>query len=388
MLEALELDRAALAKIDAQVRILKIVAQISPLPDSITELIATGEAAQQRLDSYKYPVLTLPNEIVAEIFLHFLPPYPDVDVFGKSTPTRLTHICRQWRDVALSTPALWRAIRPCRARAMFSLGWDEVFSLTTAFLERSGSLPLSVHASDAYKPSPFVPSIILHRDRWEHITFCLEAPTLSNALDGPMPLLRTMWLRPQGGSSRQPIAVPSDNVPLLRSVTLDDRGARIVRLPWSQLTSLKLSDHVSLTPCVSILRQTTCLTNLALCLSDTWYDGDDPRDTYPDLILPHLENLAFEPRSDMHQGFFQSLVAPALLWLELPEMFFGVSRSDRIQVGLLNSFILKSGCKLDGIRITEASFPEIYRDALPSVPQVISLARVSRPLTVPLRIVR
>ncbi|KAK7052167.1 F-box domain-containing protein [Favolaschia claudopus] len=369
MLEALELDRAALAKIDAHWQVLKIEAQISLLPDSITELIATGEAAQQRLDSYKYPVLTLPNEIVAEIFLQFLPPYPAV--FGKNTPTHLTHICRQWRDVALSTPALWRAIRP-GPPYMWKMSHEEAFSLTTAFLERSGSLPLSVHASDWYQPSAFVPSIILYRDRWEHVKFTLEAPTLANALDGPMPLLRTMWLRPQSGSSAQPVTVQSDNVPLLRSVILDKYGARIVRLPWSQLTSLKLSP-VSLTPCVSILRQTTCLTNLALCPSNGWSAGDDPQDTYPDLILPHLENLAFEPRSDMHQGFFQSLVVPALLWLELPEDCLGVSPSGRI--GLLNSFISKSGCKLDGIRITEASVPKFYRDALPSIPQVVSLGR-------------
>ncbi|KAJ7641164.1 hypothetical protein FB45DRAFT_712335, partial [Roridomyces roridus] len=57
------------------------------------------------------PVLTLPNEITSEIFVHFLPPYPVCPpMTGLDSPTSLTHICRQWREIALATPKLWRAI--------------------------------------------------------------------------------------------------------------------------------------------------------------------------------------------------------------------------------------------------------------------------------------
>ncbi|KAJ7020267.1 hypothetical protein C8F04DRAFT_909373, partial [Mycena alexandri] len=67
---------------------------------------------QEELDSYKYPVLTLPTEIICEIFIHFLPVYPECPPpAGILSPTNLTQICRQWRDIALAIPTLWRAMR-------------------------------------------------------------------------------------------------------------------------------------------------------------------------------------------------------------------------------------------------------------------------------------
>ncbi|KAK6985206.1 hypothetical protein R3P38DRAFT_2574952, partial [Favolaschia claudopus] len=66
---------------------------------------------QKRLNAYIYPVLILPTEIVFEIFVHFLPPYPHPPpLAGFNSPTSLAQICRQWRDIAFATPGLWRAI--------------------------------------------------------------------------------------------------------------------------------------------------------------------------------------------------------------------------------------------------------------------------------------
>ncbi|KAJ7917678.1 hypothetical protein B0H13DRAFT_2657737, partial [Mycena leptocephala] len=67
MLTNLDADRSRVADISAQ---------ILDLERSISALRIEKTQAQERLDSYKYPVLTLPNEIVSEIFIHFLPPYP------------------------------------------------------------------------------------------------------------------------------------------------------------------------------------------------------------------------------------------------------------------------------------------------------------------------
>ncbi|KAK6977951.1 hypothetical protein R3P38DRAFT_3470482 [Favolaschia claudopus] len=75
MLDFLQANRVFVAENEAQ--ILELEAQITALQRSIVQLRGAQRAAKQRLSSYKYPVLTLPNEILGEIFIHFLPPYPD-----------------------------------------------------------------------------------------------------------------------------------------------------------------------------------------------------------------------------------------------------------------------------------------------------------------------
>ncbi|KAJ7648651.1 hypothetical protein DFH06DRAFT_916910, partial [Mycena polygramma] len=96
-------------------------------------------------------VLTLPNEIVSEIFFHFLPVYPLCPPFvGIRSPTILTHICRHWREIALSAPILWRAM-PFFGRKNAShnrLGSGPTLArelqLSDLWLRRSRALPVSI----------------------------------------------------------------------------------------------------------------------------------------------------------------------------------------------------------------------------------------------------
>ncbi|KAJ7024842.1 hypothetical protein C8F04DRAFT_901392, partial [Mycena alexandri] len=52
-----------------------------------------------------YPIPTLPVEVTTEVFFRCLPENPVLS--GKLAPMLLGRICRQWRDVACSTPRLW-----------------------------------------------------------------------------------------------------------------------------------------------------------------------------------------------------------------------------------------------------------------------------------------
>jgi hypothetical protein len=90
MLGTLEADRALLA-------------------DSNALEILGLDPVQKRLDSIQYPVLSLPNEITTEIFINFLPIYPlRPPLVGNLSPTTMTHVFREWREIALATPMLWR----------------------------------------------------------------------------------------------------------------------------------------------------------------------------------------------------------------------------------------------------------------------------------------
>ncbi|KAJ7707230.1 hypothetical protein B0H16DRAFT_1393315, partial [Mycena metata] len=86
-------------------------ARIAVIKAKILELERENDLLQDRLDAYTYPVLNLPNELVSEIFIHFLPVYPDPPpIIGRASPNVLGQVCRKWREITFQTPALWRAI--------------------------------------------------------------------------------------------------------------------------------------------------------------------------------------------------------------------------------------------------------------------------------------
>ncbi|KAJ7769251.1 hypothetical protein B0H14DRAFT_3509476 [Mycena olivaceomarginata] len=66
-MSTLAADRARLADLDAQ---------ILDLERSLSALRSQRQPVFERLSACTYPVLTLPNEITTEIFIHFLPNYP------------------------------------------------------------------------------------------------------------------------------------------------------------------------------------------------------------------------------------------------------------------------------------------------------------------------
>ncbi|KAJ7356450.1 hypothetical protein DFH08DRAFT_459149 [Mycena albidolilacea] len=149
--------------------------------------------------SYRYPVLTLPNEIVGEIFAHVLPIHraPSVQtppLRGSDSPTLLAQICRQWRDLALENPALWRALSLNDA----SIPSEHQAHLCTLWLSMS-RCPLSLDIDedlDALGPlwaTELLSALVPHRARWEHLNLYLSLSRL-DTIEGPMPLLQSLDL--------------------------------------------------------------------------------------------------------------------------------------------------------------------------------------------------
>ncbi|KAJ7322833.1 hypothetical protein DFH08DRAFT_941591 [Mycena albidolilacea] len=78
-------DRAYIADTDSQ------ILSLDEQPIQVLEFEKLR--AQKQLNLYAYPVLTLPNEIVSEIFIQFLPVYPSPPpMSGPLSPTFLSHI--------------------------------------------------------------------------------------------------------------------------------------------------------------------------------------------------------------------------------------------------------------------------------------------------------
>ncbi|KAJ6554310.1 hypothetical protein B0H19DRAFT_1153133 [Mycena capillaripes] len=340
MLRSLEAERARIAQIDAQ---------ILDLGDAPAQMCAENAQLQERLESNKRPVLTLPNELVSEIFIHFLPAYPLCPpLFGIDSPTSLTHICREWRQIALATPQLWRAIQ------LYDHDNKQLYHVVNIWLDRSRSCLLSIHSETNYAWPELFSGFLPHRSRWEYLKLhCVQIPPAAATL----PLLRHLELSGHGFDS-----FSFHDVPLLRSADLDCDFTENITLPWAQLTCLTLRD-VSPFECLPILEQTFNLVRCELCLWPDEFPTTHLIST--EILLPRLESLTFmNADSAPVTNFLVALVAPALRSLRIPERLLG---SDPI--GLLASFISKSGCRLQEVAVQpDNKVPEdSYRSAFPSI---------------------
>ncbi|KAK7035863.1 F-box domain-containing protein [Favolaschia claudopus] len=205
---------------------------------------------KKRLDAFKYPVLTLPYDITSEIFINFLPPYPECPpLVGRLSPL--------WRAVQLDGEKIPRSI-----------------NLRNIWLSRAGKYALSVRV-DAYcngdeplrKAKDLLAAILPYRTRWEHADLGIE-----NAMDGFDGKL------------------DFSDAPLLRSVELNVCAAEGIKLPWTQLTSFELY-NTYLDGCVEYLQKATNLQHCYLSLCEIGDSDDEYEPTIPRIELAHLESL-------------------------------------------------------------------------------------------------
>ncbi|KAJ6468678.1 hypothetical protein C8R47DRAFT_1151326 [Mycena vitilis] len=357
MLAELEADRLRVAEL--QTRILSLERRVS-------ELRLEQLKVQERLDSYKYPVWTVPPEIISEIFMRTLPPYPRAPpLIGPSSPTTLTQICRQWRELALDLSPLWSVVH--LGDSASGLGWAK--HMVRLWLERSRCCPLDIRLGP--NTNRVDDALVLsHRARWE----CLELHRKELDPDifaGPMPLLRRVKIQ---FDERPRESFSLHDVPLLRSAVLDYMAASQVVLPWTQLTSLTLLE-IYPDECVPILLKTP---NLVHCELRLLFDGPQDLDGR-DIPLPYLESLVFIDRGQYPAtDFLSTFIVPALRALTIPEAFLKPN-----PIGMLSAFISRSACRLQELNLRTGRAASVsansYREAFPSLWQ-LSLDGLSLPL--------
>ncbi|KAJ7262361.1 hypothetical protein C8J57DRAFT_1183852 [Mycena rebaudengoi] len=322
------------------------------------------QVLQTHLDAYKYPILTLPTEITSEIFVHFLPPYPErPPAIGLSSPHILGQICRTWREIALSTPRLWRAIELSLSTKYLAMALD----LLRTWVSRSKNCPLSIFLS-SYSGMvivDFIQAIIPHSERWEYIDLKLPIEVFQ-LIGADFSLLCSLTLGPteytgfRETDSLDAIS-PFNNAPLLTQVTLfsNFRPAEI-QLPWSQLTSIS-AEFLTSTECTEILQHSAALREFRCD-----YVVDDTGNRLPMAPLRHLHSLKLG--DGVGQGeLLEALTTPALRHLTIPD-----SEADAIPN--VTALILRSHCTLASLRILYTHKEEAtYRAAFPSVP-IITVA--------------
>ncbi|KAJ7098453.1 hypothetical protein C8R43DRAFT_1141502 [Mycena crocata] len=272
-------------------RIAEIEVQIKALQTSICALEAEQDLAQKRLDSYIYPVLTLPNEIVSEIFFHFLPVYslcPPLK--GDLSLFLLTHICRKWRNIAHANPTLWRATSLDTDLTQTDPARDEQANeLLQPWMARSGSYPLSIGIFGDNIPSQCMETLTSHRAWWGHLQLLHVSDLILPFLCAPMPSLCHLDVR-----------------------FIED------------FPSITLFYVAHFPP-----------------------DGDNYTQTDPETELPFLQSFVLIKHQHQQIPDLYSLIIPALRTLQILHGELGPD-----PVTGLASFLSKSGCTLRELHIT------------------------------------
>ncbi|KAK7051892.1 F-box domain-containing protein [Favolaschia claudopus] len=357
-LRYMEDDRALLAAKNAE--ILDLEAQISILRQKIAGSNLARKVVQERLQSYTYPVLSLPNEIVSEIFVHLLPIYPEPPPgTGRSSPLCLTHICRRWREIAISMPVLWRAIQ---LSGYNETSFDDAMVyLASLYGERSKLYPLSI---DLWYPESTLSALIPYSGRWEHLDLKFGSRDRDITLENKFPMLRSLklWAYPLV-FSRFTIR----DSPVLRHAVINSFSASKLTIPWAQLTTLIVRDALW-SEWLPVFRHMVLLQNLN-CVLQSDYDITTPAS----IRLPRLQCLDIDTVTASAGDIFLAFVLPALRRLWLPERF--LHHRAVVPLGAvesLRSFISQSNCDIESLHVAHASVSEAtYRREFPSIAEVV-----------------
>ncbi|KAJ7137250.1 hypothetical protein C8R46DRAFT_1322133 [Mycena filopes] len=222
---------------DLRARASRLDSGIAALQVRLDNLLADRAAVQEGLDAISYPVLTLPFEITCKIFRSTLnaQDWRDAAVSNRVS-LQLGHICRMWREIALSTPELWNTldIRVSYPSLQF-LGVQQY--LARLFLSRAASLPLDIPMyGDPDSFQTMLDILIPYSRTWARISFEYPGDMGMPFIHHQLPALTTLEL--EGGDFGSMFS----DAPLLRHVSLDDVGPQPSALPWAQLSSLTLKN--------------------------------------------------------------------------------------------------------------------------------------------------
>ncbi|KAJ7659173.1 hypothetical protein DFH06DRAFT_1297325 [Mycena polygramma] len=372
-----EAPTVAFAPATARERITSIDAEMSNLPQSkVLDLSLERSALQLHLDAYIYPVSTLPNEVVSEVFLHTLPTwdlYADPLNRGLQSSLLLGGICRKWREISISTPSLWTRIEIWLDNVA---SHDNKLRLLDIWLTRSRACPLFItimadgrlDARDRFSCRAFVEAIVPHCGRWDtlHLTVPFRDLPL---LRGKWPMLRELALDilDVDEEALAPVHVFDPAPKLTNIMILPTLSPHRIVFPWTQLTLLSL--HVESAD--RLLEVLPLIVNVAsLVIAIRCFDEHPPQyipDIPPLLSLHALRVQGSYPiDSTIFVRLFQKLTLPKLRRLQ--------AYTPSLPPPAIADLLARSGCLLWSFRLSiqNSTFGyDDYRRAMPTVGKIV-----------------
>ncbi|KAJ7513094.1 hypothetical protein B0H11DRAFT_17519 [Mycena galericulata] len=329
--------------------------RLSELDSLIAALTAERDILRAKSDAIIYPILTLPPEITAEIFLHCLPTSTLPSPSPLTAPLLPAQVCQQWRQIALDTPRLWRSL---------AFKGGSSVEILKIWLSRAGNLPLhySLHCNEPSKADAILDTSILYAHQWQDVSLgipLMSFPKLD--LDNQsLPVLRKISLSIHHQVSDEFVSHPIriHNTPLLREAHILALPTVKFNLAWPQLTSITLKHTIDLMECISLIQRCPLLLHLTAFTMGTYTP------TIPHLTLEYLES------------FTSNLVDAAILqYLTLPRLhhLVLVGMPTPEHATLLTAFIRRSACPLRNLSLSVGdSESETLIRCLRCVPDTVS----------------
>ncbi|KAJ7252141.1 hypothetical protein B0H12DRAFT_626666 [Mycena haematopus] len=334
------------------------------------------------------PILRLSRDVLSEIFLWTLPSngFQPLNTRGwiPSEPLTLSHVSNLWRDIAISTPALWSTIWVDRPREVH-------IAMVKLWIEYSRQCPLIIYLRQTppgQPPSPFMDPreheltdkillILAHQlYRWKRVTFLFTHHAQLSLLDLPefpsaAPLLEHIHISTSGWDADSKLAMEHilysyDSV---RSVVVHEFLSQEF-LRWERLTILDASHLGCPTEShLNVLKYCTSLCRADLRVTQDHIDTPFVRPTRR-VRVPCLSSLTLQAdRVDLAM-FFDCLVIPKLEGLVL-RYSSTPRRSNDPQA--LQRLLMRSNCVLKRFSLRDAIKGDDQHLSFLRSPQMASL---------------
>ncbi|KAJ7766675.1 hypothetical protein B0H16DRAFT_1686939 [Mycena metata] len=314
----------------------------------------------------------LPPELLELIFLQC---HAAVEICPTLTdaPINLSATCKRWRHIASDIPSLWSMLKVVASHTVSGPPLEVV----AKWLRLSGSHPLSLclvcrpHTARAVEEGRLSSDLgvfkvlelfLLNMYRWRAVSFDFSqyAPPInypSSLTAQGAPQLERFEIQPFSwspllGALNIPWLAAVVSAPLLHSFTSHlgkFPSAFFSRVPWGQLTYLRLETRLSEFACLFILQSASNLIECYLLNVRHEFVEDVPAfDPLLPAVLPHLRTLGVASQVGFDR-LFRLLVAPSLQTLEIATRSTQM-RWDHTQ---FMAFLRRSACSITSLTLRD-----------------------------------
>ncbi|KAJ7466941.1 hypothetical protein FB451DRAFT_1137583 [Mycena latifolia] len=340
-----------------QADLISRVEQLKPIENAIRDLSTQRDEITAYIESHQalisYP-RRLPRDIIQEIFLACLPTDRNAVMSLKDAPMLLCRICSTWRDIALTTPALWASLH---VPVQFIAGNEQRMLAVAEWLQRSAAHPLSLSVvGDNWdsnwksRPEDVIAAIELlagHAKRWRSVELSRFSPlALVRVAEVHAPTLEVVDV---SGTFKNAGKVDANLLKghKLRNVCLRLHSFDLVpelSLAWGQITHLALPTGGNLSPYKAFLLLKRCprLVSIQFTL-DNHPQTAVESELSESLSLPFLRTfMILEPYrmgSDSIERLLENLWMPELHHFRLPTVAFKTAPNFLANLGRKSSHI-------------------------------------------------